>query len=100
MEVKKLEKRNLSLSSVRKYLGKIAESIEKISRRELHVSGAKNRFYSLSSLSLDHEAFFVNLAIITTDKKMQMQIGTELLDWLDKHPLFSTHEWDFERKQL
>ena len=74
--------------------------MEKLSRRELPVSGTKNRFYLLSSLSLDDEAFFVNLAVITTEKKMQLQIETELTNWLQKHPLFSAHEWDFTRKQL
>lgn len=95
-----MKERKLSLSRVRKYLQKIAESIEKLSRKELHISGLKNRFYMLSSLSLDEEAFFVNLAFITTERKMQLQIEDELEEWLTKHRLFSEHEWDYVRKQL
>ena len=98
--MKKVKKSELSLPRVRRYLQKIAEGIEKLSRKELHVSGVKDRFYLLSSLSLDDEAFFVNLAFITTKKKMQLKIEDELISWLSKHPLFSTHEWDFARTQL
>ena len=90
----------LSLPRVRRYLQKIAESVKKLSQGELRVSGVKNRFYMLASLSLDEEAFFVNLAFITTERKMQLQIEHELMEWLSKHQLFSEHEWDFVRKQL
>lgn len=90
----------LSLPRVRRYLQKIAESIKKLSQRELRVSGVKNRFYMLASPSLDEEAFFVNLAFITTERKMQLQIEHELMEWLSKQQLFSEHEWDFVRKQL
>ena len=93
-------KKNLSLEEVRNYLHNISEAIEKMSKEELHVSGEKDRFYLLTSLSKDNEAYFVNLAIITTDQGKQAEIDTELRRWLQENPLFSTHEWDFNRRAL
>jgi len=83
-----MKKEKLSEKSVRNYLQKISEGIEKISRQqELHVSGENHNFYLLSSLSFDDKAFFVNLAIIAKDKETQAKIDTELFEWLTKHPL-------------
>jgi hypothetical protein len=99
-EAKKMEERKLTEIEVRNYLHNISEAIEKLSREELHISGEKDSCYLLTSLSKDNEAFFVNLAIITIDQKKQVQIETALFDWLKEHPLFSTHECDFNRRPL
>ena len=100
MGVTKVGRKNLSLEEVRTYLHNISEAIEQMSKEELHVSGEKDRFYLLTSLSKDNEAFFINLAIITTDQWKQAKIDQALFDWLKEHPLFLTHECDLNKRAL
>ena len=95
-----MEERKLTETKVRNHLHNISRAIEKLSHEELHISGEKDSCYLMTSLSKDNEAFFVNLAIITTDEKKQVQIDTALFEWLKKHPLFSTHECDFNKRPL
>lgn len=106
MEVKQLGKKNLSETDIRNYLSEISKEIQKMSQQEeLHVSGEKPNFYYLTGLSSNGEAFFVNLAIITTDERTQTEIFVELRKWLTEYKLhgqklFLTHEWDENRRKL